>query len=90
MLAGLIFTFAYILYFKFVAPQVNSSEHWLLGISPEGIGALGMLINITVTLAVSQYTPAPPKQVQQMVDDMRIPAGAGTPSAHSLLKKHGQ
>ncbi len=90
MLAGLIFTFAYTLYFKFEAPQVNSSVHWLLGISQEGIGALGMLINITVTLAVSQYIPAPPKQVQQMVDDMRIPAGAGTASAHSLLKKHGQ
>lgn len=82
MLAGLIFTFAYILYFKFIAPQLNSSENWLLGISPEGIGTLGMLLNITVTLAVSKYTPAPPKQVQQMVDDIRIPAGAGTASAH--------
>ncbi len=45
MCSGLVFTSAYIVYFKFLRPDLNNSEHWLLGISPEGIGALGMLIN---------------------------------------------
>lgn len=82
MLAGLISTFSYILYFKFLAPQLNHPEHWFLGISPEGIGAVGMLINIAVALAVSKYSLAPPSEVQQMVDDIRMPTGASTAKAH--------
>ena len=82
MLAGLISTFAYILYFKFLAPQLNHSDHWFLGISPEGIGAVGMLINIAVALAVSKYSLAPPSEVQQMVDDIRIPSGASVAKPH--------
>jgi cation/acetate symporter len=82
MLVGLIFTFAYIVYFKFVMPELNNADHWLLGISPEGIGLLGMLLNFAAASAVSTFTAPPPISVQDLVDDIRIPSGASTASYH--------
>ena len=73
MVTGILFTAGYIIYFKFINPEANSSENWLFGISPEGIGSIGMLINATVALLVSKVTPAPPEEVQKMVEDIRIP-----------------
>jgi cation/acetate symporter len=75
MLTGIGFTAAYIVYFKFVDPAANVPEHWLLGISPEGIGAVGMLVNFAVTVVVSRLTPAPPPHVQELVDRIRLPTG---------------
>lgn len=77
MVTGILFTAGYIIYFKFINPEANSSENWLFGISPEGIGSIGMLINATVALLVSKVTPAPPEEVQKMVEDIRIPASMG-------------
>ena len=74
MLAGLCFTASYIAWFKFAAPETNNAEHWLLGISPEGIGLVGMLLNFAVALTVSHHTEAPPLQVQELVEDIRVPA----------------
>jgi cation/acetate symporter len=82
MLVGLIFTFSYIVYFKFVSPQLNTAEHWLFGISPEGIGFIGMLLNIMCALGISKITNPPPLEVQNLVDDIRIPAGAGIAHQH--------
>ena len=82
MLVGLVFTFSYIAYFKFYAPELNSAQHWLLGISPEGIGFIGMLLNIAVALTVSKLTLPPPVEVQDLVDDIRIPVGAGVAHDH--------
>jgi len=82
MLAGIVFTAAYIIYFKFVNPAANTSDNWLFGISPEGIGTLGMLINFAVSLVVSKITPAPPEDIQELVDSLRYPKGAGEASAH--------
>ena len=82
MLSGLIFTFFYILYFKFVSPQLNNAEHWWLGISPEGIGFIGMLLNIGVAFVVSRLSPPPPAKVQDLVDDIRIPSGAAVAHSH--------
>ena len=73
MLSGLIFTFTYIVYFKFVAPDLNTKEHWLFGISPEGIGAIGMLINFIVTFAVSLRTKRPSEEILNLVDNLRNP-----------------
>ena len=73
MVTGILFTAGYIIYFKFINPEANNSENWLFGISPEGIGSIGMLINATVALLVSKVTPAPPEEVQKMVEDIRIP-----------------
>ena len=82
MLLGLIFTFVYILYFKFISPELNSTENWLLGISPEGIGFIGMLLNIIAAFGVSHFTAPPPVEVQDLVDDIRIPSGAAVAHSH--------
>lgn len=82
MLIGLIFTFTYIVYFKFVAPEFNSAEYWLLGISPEGIGFIGMLLNFASAYGISRVTAPPPVEVQNMVEDIRIPVGAGIAHQH--------
>jgi len=82
MVAGITFTAAYIVYFKFVNPAANTAENWWFGISPEGIGALGMAVNFAVALGISRITPPPPESVQRMVDLIRIPRGAG--AAHEV------
>lgn len=82
MLSGLIFTIGYISYFKFISPELNSVDNWLFGISPEGIGSIGMLINFIVCYAVSKATPAPPQDVQDMIQEIRIPRGAGKAHDH--------
>ncbi len=73
MICGMSFTTAYIIYFKFISPEANTAEHWLWGISPEGIGGIGMLLNFGVTLVLSSFTSPPPTQVQDMVERIRIP-----------------
>lgn len=82
MLAGLIFSFSYIVFFKFVAPEMNSAEHWLFGISPEGIGSIGAVVNFTLAFVVSRLTPDVPADVVAMVNNIRIPKGVNRPSAH--------
>lgn len=73
MIVGITFTATYIIYFKFINPAQNTPAHWWWGISPEGIGTLGMMINFIVSIAVSALTPPPPAQVQALVDDIRVP-----------------
>ena len=76
MLTGLIFTMGYILYFKgvFFEPMAaNVPENWLFGISPEGIGTVGMLLNFVVAFVVSSLTSEPPEEIQEMVENIRIP-----------------
>lgn len=82
MVVGLIFTFSYIAYFKFIAPELNTSAHWLFGISPEGIGTIGMLLNFAVAFGVARFTPPPPEKIRNLVDDIRIPTGAGIAHRH--------
>ena len=73
MLSGLIVTAGYIIFFKFVNPELNSSENWLFGISPEGFGFFGMFINFGVALFVSFIFKAPPKRVYELIDEIRKP-----------------
>ncbi len=82
MIAGITFTASYIVYFKFVHPELNTADHWWLGVSPEGIGTVGMLINFALAITVSRFTPRPPPQVRALVDRIRVPSGAG--DAHEL------
>ena len=78
MITGLSFTAGYIIYFKFMNPSANSLENWWFGISPEGIGTLGMVFNFIVAILVSRVTTAPPEKIKDMVDDLRIPRSGGT------------
>ncbi len=73
MLSGLIVTSGYIIFFKFINPELNSSENWLFGISPEGFGFFGMFINFGVALFVSFIFKAPPKKVYELIDEIRKP-----------------
>jgi len=82
MVSGLVFTLSYIIFFKFMSPELNTKEHWWFGISPEGIGSIGMFLNFFICIAVSKFTPAPPQEVQDMIQEIRIPRGAGTAQEH--------
>jgi cation/acetate symporter len=73
MLVGLIFTLSYIIYFKFLFPEMNSSEYWFLGISPEGIGFIGMLLNLFISFLISFSTAPPPDDIIEMIDEIRQP-----------------
>ncbi|MDF1851194.1 MAG: cation acetate symporter [Verrucomicrobiales bacterium] len=85
MVVGIVFTAAYIIYFKF--PQLieliglptkeNVKENWWFGISPEGIGTLGMIFNFVVAFIVSALTPKPPKDVVEMIEGIRKPEAEG-------------
>ena len=78
MISGIGVTLSYIVYFQFLADHKN----YLWNISPEGIGFVGMLVNFVVANVVSRITPAPPQEIVDMVDEIRIPHGAGTASSH--------
>ena len=77
MIAGITFTGAYIVYFKFIDPSANTAEHWWFGVSPEGIGTVGMLLNFAVALTVSRFTPPPPPHITDLVERIRVPRGGG-------------
>jgi cation/acetate symporter len=83
LVVGLVFTAGYIIYFKFMVPaDQNVAKNWLFGISPEGIGTIGALLNIIVAYTVSKFTPAPPQEVMDLVESIRYPRGAGAASVH--------
>jgi len=76
MLTGLIFTFSYIIVYKgvFFEPlRENIAANWMLGISPEGIGVVGMILNFLVATVVSHMTDEPPLKVRQLVEFIRTP-----------------
>ncbi len=70
MLSGITFASAYIIYFKYIA-EASNADSWLFGISPEGIGLIGMRINFAVAIAVSRVTPPPPPEVIAMIYRIR-------------------
>ena len=88
MLSGLIFTLVYIFIFLgwFFIPGTNNlantPDNWLLGTSPLSIGAVGALINFIVAFAVSSATEEPPVEIQELVESVRYPRGAGSASNH--------
>ncbi len=82
MISGLAFTFAYIVYFKFINPGANNPDHWWFGISPEGIGSIGMIVNFVIATVVMKMTPPPPEHIQHLVEDIRVPRGAGAAVDH--------
>ncbi|MEZ8689030.1 sodium:solute symporter family protein [Vibrio splendidus] len=82
MLSGIAFTASYIIYFKFINPAASTPENWWFGISPEGIGTLGMCLNFVVSIAVNKVTAEVPEDVQEMVESIRYPKGAGEAHNH--------
>ncbi|MEC9407650.1 MAG: sodium:solute symporter family protein [Pseudomonadota bacterium] len=88
MLTGLTSTIVYIFVFKgwFFVPGTNwfpnTAEYWLFGIQPESFGAIGAVLNFAVAFAISRVTQAPPAHIQELVESVRIPRGAGLPTGH--------
>jgi len=85
MIAGLAITTYYIARFKLEwigNPETSTAEDWWFGISPEGFGTVGMLVNFAVALVVSRFTSPPPENVQEIVENIRIPSGAGDAAEH--------
>ena len=78
MIVGLVFTASYIIGTKYLG-----WPNFILGITAEGIGAIGMLLNFVVAYLVSRATPPPPEEIQHLVDEIRIPKGsAGSALEH--------
>jgi len=73
MVAGVVFTAGYIIFFTFIRPDLNNAENWLFGISPEGIGTLGMLLNMAIAVVVVRFTKEPPQHIQELVENIRVP-----------------
>jgi len=77
MIVGVLAMLFYMLKFKFNWFGGGTKEDWWLGISPEGFGTVAMIINFIVSVIISKFTPDPPKEVQEIVTNIRIPSGAG-------------
>jgi cation/acetate symporter len=86
MAVGIVFTAAYIIYFKFMHPELNNAANWWWKISPEGIGTVGMVLNFVVLTVVSLVTKAPPKEVQDLVGNLRYPKEAEHPPVVQMPK----
>lgn len=83
MIVGIVFTAGYIIWFKFMnPPSYNVAANWWFGISPEGIGTLGMILNFVSMYVVSKLTPEPPQEIQELVESLRYP-GKNVPKAQS-------
>ena len=88
MIIGLALMLFYMLKFKFgifdggKEAVTGLKESWWFGISPEGFGTVAMIVNFIVSIVVSRITAAPPQDVQDIVEDIRIPSGAGEASSH--------
>ncbi len=82
MVVGLAFTTAYIVWFKFIDPAANVPANWWFGISPEGIGVLGMVFNFIAAIVVAKFTAPPPENIQELVETIRVPRGAAGAVAH--------
>ena len=88
MIVGLLLMLFYMLKFKFGIFDGGKEavdglkESWWFGISPEGFGSVAMVVNFIVAFAVQSFTPAPPQEVQDIVENIRIPSGAGEATGH--------
>ncbi|MEZ5040600.1 MAG: sodium:solute symporter family protein [Saprospiraceae bacterium] len=82
MVVGISIMLFYMLKFKLGKFGGGTAEDWWFGISPEGFGTIAMLINLSISLVVSRLTPAPPMEVQDIVDNIRVPSGAGKAVDH--------
>ena len=82
MVIGILLMLFYMMKFKFDWFGGGSKEDWWFDISPEGFGTLAMAVNFIVSITVSSLTPKPPKEVQEIVENIRVPSGAGEAHSH--------
>ena len=82
MVAGMLLMLYYMMRFKFDWFGGGTEEDWWFGISPEGFGTVAMMVNFAVSLVISFFSPKPPQDIQELVENIRIPSGAGKAYAH--------
>ena len=82
MVVGMLAMVIYMLKFKFDMFGGGTEADWWFGISPEGFGTIAMFLNFVVSMLISVFTAKPPVEIQQMVEDIRIPSRAGSASRH--------
>ncbi|MCF6349366.1 MAG: cation acetate symporter [Flavobacteriaceae bacterium] len=82
MIVGIILMLFYMMKFKFDWFGGGTKDDWWFGISPEGFGTVAMFVNFIVSIVISSFTPEPPKEVQEIVDNIRIPSGVGNAQEH--------
>ena len=88
MIVGITLMLFYMLKFKFGVFDggkemvAGLQKDWWFGISPEGFGSIAMVVNFVVAIIVNRFTPPPPQYVQDIVENIRIPSGAGEASDH--------
>ncbi|MDC1517517.1 cation acetate symporter, partial [Cyclobacteriaceae bacterium] len=82
MIVGILLMLFYMTKFKFGWWLGGTQEDWWFGISPEGFGSIAMMANFIVSIIVSKFTPDPPKEVQEIVENIRIPSGVGAAQNH--------
>jgi len=82
MLVGILSMVFYMLKFKFDMFGGGTEADWWLGISPEGFGTVAMLLNFSVAIVTARLTGEPPLEVQEIVEDIRVPRGAGQAMDH--------
>ncbi|MDC0176761.1 cation acetate symporter [Polaribacter sp.] len=82
MLIGILLMLFYMMKFKFDWFQGGTKEDWWFGISPEGFGTVAMITNFVVSIVVSRFTPPPPQEVIEIVENIRIPSGVNEVQEH--------
>ncbi len=82
MVIGMLFMLYYMMKFKFDWFGGGTESDWWFGISPEGFGTVAMIINFVVSLLIAFISPKPPQNIQELVENIRIPSGVGTPQDH--------
>ena len=82
MVVGILLMLFYMIKFKFDGFGGGTQADWWFGISPEGFGTIAMLVNFAVSFGISRFYPAPPADVQEMVEQIRYPRGAGGATHH--------
>ncbi|WP_462252649.1 sodium:solute symporter family protein [Ekhidna sp.] len=82
MVVGILLMLFYMIKYKLQGFGGGTSDDWWFGISPEGFGTIAMIVNVVVSLIVSRATAETPEEVQDMVESIRYPRGAGEASDH--------
>jgi cation/acetate symporter len=83
MIVGILLMLFYMAKFKLGwLGDIPPASEWWFGISPEGFGSVAMVVNFIVSLTVCRFTAAPPQEVQEIVENIRIPSGVNTPSVN--------
>lgn len=82
MVVGILLMLFYMMKYKLQMFGGGTAADWWFGISPEGFGSIAMIVNLVISIVVSRATAPPPEEVQNIVENIRIPRGSGEAHAH--------